>query len=398
MIRGSQTLRGAPRALGALCLVLAVLASREAWAQEEAAGGAAPVAADCSSEKAMVASLTKSVSAHESTIEDLEGKLGKMSMATLAKAEKTESEKEALKGAHAEAKKKMEAAIASLKTEVSALKAELKAEKGKAADGAKTVAKLETEVKSLRDAVAAKDMATEGLVCLPKQVSGAILKVGDECVAAYDKTKPIVLKFYADSKDKVSECYEKAKPLVAKAKDQAHEVVALGMEKAKPAVSKVHAEVQKHLGTAHAMAKPYLDPLTEKVDEVTKPYQPQMKLIRDKALESFALLKLKYAMMAQRAAKFAVSKVSEIEVLAGYIEDEAGAEKAIVNTLVHIPLVTLGYLILSPFLFGGSRSKKLKAKKAAAAKKKKGKAAPRMASPGKPSFKPTGAFRPSPRK
>ena len=82
--------------------------SREAWAQEEAAGGAAPVAADCFAEQAMVASLTKSVSAHESTIEDLEGKLGKMSMATLAQAEKTESEKEALKGAHAEAKKKME--------------------------------------------------------------------------------------------------------------------------------------------------------------------------------------------------------------------------------------------------------------------------------------------------
>ena len=246
-------------------------------------------------------------------------------------------------------------------------------------------------------------------ICLPPAASHAILSNDEKVKPHIEKGVTLTKTYVAIGWDKTVEvsrtAYGKTKPAVVD-----------GIHFAKVHFGVVQKKVVEHAQPAlqklDEVAKPYYQPAVDKLDEVTKPYQP-------KALEIWVLVKgkveevvektkplvqeakTKYRLLAQSLASKVVGHAKGIPQLAGFVHE--GTEDTIVNTLVYAPLVTLGYLFLSSFMFtGGGSGGKGKKKYAMGGKKSKGKQ-PHMSSPGKPAFTPTSTkgtspFRPTPPK
>ncbi|UPQ98647.1 hypothetical protein HOP50_02g19530 [Chloropicon primus] len=374
-----------------------------AWAQEEDKGNKDhiimnEVARDCSGEEAQIASLRSQIKDREIVVADLEGKILKLTTKTMAEADKRVKETGALqtKVGELEAKLKeaneIEAKLKDAETLQWQMKENYNMALGKVED-------LQNQVRIL----AAKAEDDAKIVCLSPELSAWVLEYEN-------KVKPKLIRYYGNARDGVTTAvvfvtghaaatYEKCKPLALQAYDQ-------GKDKFFELQGVVVQKVGPLMEQAKAVCEPYYSPALEKVDEVTKPYQPQMKAAYDKVMhfvqiakakttEVYAELKHKYVVFSKGLAAKVIGLAMGVPQLAQYVGDAQAAEKMVVNTLVHIPVVTLAYLILSPFLFGGKKGKG-RGKRAGRGKKQN---IGQVSSPGKPAFKPQGTspFKPSPR-
>jgi len=265
-------------------------------------------------------------------------------------------------------KKAIEADVASAKKAVASLQSSIK-------DKDSTIAKLKAELQKAKsdvDEIKSELAGIEGDLCLPKPVSNVLLNT-------WKTTKPMVFAFYTKTS-------EKAIPLLRKTSEI------------------VKSKVSDAASKAYVVISPYYEPLAEKVDEATKPYQPQAKEVYDTVKghmtsavdKSYKMGSKHYEALKPKVAE-AMTKVKPItekaasryteyvNIVTGHIISfckgnpqlavyvHEGNESTIMNTLFYIPIVTLVLVLYS----------KLRGKK----KQKK----PVVSSPGRPAFKPQGS-------
>jgi len=415
LLRKRSLLLAATTYLTVFLTVLATTGVTVALAQEQAATTTTTttttpqqdaVQADCSAELASIASLKATVSSYETSTGELEKKLLEITTKTLAEADKNVKERQVLVA-------KVGALETSLGKELEN-KRNAVDEKGRAdskiADLEREISELNHKISTLERERNEEERKTSEVVCLPPSVSKHVIKVRDEwaplAARRVREATERCVEVAGAAKDRAALEYAKHKPVVLEyceeGKRRVEEAARVAGERAAPLVEKVRAA-----------AEPYYSPLLQKLDEVTKPYQPQLRkawdgckaqvaALRLKAEEVYGDLKRRYVHLSRTAASAVIRKLAEHPSTAPYVSNPVETEKMVVNTLVHIPAVTLAYLVLSPFLFGTKGKKKNKGRNAARAGRKQGKV-PQVGSPGKPAFKPQGspggtAFRPNARR